>query len=618
MTELLSHTSGSADFKSFVGDALDDSVWALSDVAPSGFGIARLRRLLAFLVSALSTPASRRSAFGPTRANLLHLRERVLGITGFVGTKAVLYDSFHSEVSDLVSNWPPSAATLHTRTATPSQATGVQVGGAPPAPPVAPPNDVTDLSAGGPNTVSPSDFWSALTSSTPEPDFYPSVLLSVRRKEFHGTVEDLASLLLIEEGSFAPVGADGSMSEGEFVSMRPSVARTFSLLLGTPLPDSVPNGIARKAIHAFLLRQLHLTRARVRESSNSRPAPVPLAVERRPASFVPMPPPASAAAVAAPLRAASSLTSVSSAGMVSRLSRSFSSLVDHLQNSGVNLGDSDSMGVGEALPDYVTASLVDRNASLDCVPDVISDVMAAHDEKFLRRLDWIYSAQNIKGEVLFDDVERDMQSRFCAADMDIVGLEKSGTQASRKRVRDAKTNNHNDFRRFLEIRQQRHKLQRIAVGNALAKQEVEALKSREFAIFAQIRVRYRSMLASDSDRQQAVAAATTARDFTFVQSALRISPAQAKTYLSTIQKSRFRRPPPKRGREASAGGGPKGNPSNPKKGKHACFHCGASGKNNYHSFHNCKLFTSGAKPKQGTVHAADLAAGKALPKRNQN
>ena len=63
---VLSHTTGSSDFKSFVEECLADMSWNLSGVAPDGFGIVRLRRLGGFLDHGVSLESSRR---GPAQAS---------------------------------------------------------------------------------------------------------------------------------------------------------------------------------------------------------------------------------------------------------------------------------------------------------------------------------------------------------------------------------------------------------------------------------------------------------------------------------------------------------------------------------------------------------------------
>ena len=321
----------------------------------------------------------------------------------------------------------------------------------------------------------------------PNPPFFPSVLLEVKNLTYQGSKTDLASRIFLEQMKFQPANVDGSMSQGMFREQRGAIARTFGCLQGVPLPDSVPDDVARAAICAYLGKQLLLVRAELAAASSSTAQPS-IAVNlgsssTHPAVSVAM---GSSQAPQIVLSHSAAGSSRGSAREVSRLNQQFNNLIDHLQQSGVHIGDADALGKQPELPEYMTNAMRREDAAIGIVPDTITEAMSAADKRFLARLNFIYSERNISGKRFHDDVEREMQARFAADDMSIVNAEKVGGLRKRQRTREIKSQAHQDFRRLLEIRQQRYQLQRFADGNALMKREIDELKSREFLLFSQM------------------------------------------------------------------------------------------------------------------------------------
>ena len=418
---------------------------------------------------------------------------------------------------------------------------------------------------------------------------------------------------------FGPISDSNAMSATDFTANRQAIARTFGLLQGVVLPTSVPDDIARLAIHAYLGRRLVLARAAVNVSTAGASPPAPAISVNMGSSgvnpSVSVSVGSSANASCAPAGASSlSTPATATSPALSKLHRSFNSLLDHLQQAGVNVGDTDSLGTDESLPAYMKKSMVSQDTATSQVPDTISDAMAAADKKFLDKLNFIYSERNLSGTTIFEDVEREMQDRFAADDMQILNAEKRGTNKQRARVRRIKTQAHHDFRRLLEVRQQRYKLQRFAQGNALMKAEIEELKSSEFMLFSQIRIRFRSLNVNEMDRKRALAALTSAADATYARAVFQITPAQAKTYLTSLHKSAFKPKRPRDPPKVPANGGWRDQRPPPKRaGVRACYHCGASG-DKYHNVSRCPDWLAGKPPKKGTEHAKKLAAGKTIPR----
>ena len=85
-------TTGSADFKAFTQSLMNDTSWDLT-AGPTGLDFPRLLRLLAFLTSAIDLPRAQRGNFGPNKSRLLELRQRLLGVVQFQGTKGMLFET---------------------------------------------------------------------------------------------------------------------------------------------------------------------------------------------------------------------------------------------------------------------------------------------------------------------------------------------------------------------------------------------------------------------------------------------------------------------------------------------------------------------------------------------
>ena len=624
MTEIdnpFSRTTGSADFKEFVRAALEDTTWDLSGDAPTGFGLARATHLLGFLNTAINVPISRRSIFGPSKIDLVELRRRLCGVSHFSGTKPLLFEVLRDVVATLVRDWPgqtPSPTVVDT-------------------PPTSHAPEITPTTVDDPSDVAQNDqgvslqFWNDLAASqdhvdpVPDPTLpreFPSVLLQIKRNQYTGSLSDVASLLLLEAERFGPLYSDQNgtrvsivraMSPSEFQGKRAEIARTFSILCNNTVPPSLPDHVLRTAVYKFLMLQLKATRERISRNTLSAPVGATSTASTSVTSSQTRVAPAQThqpqvnitdpfSNIPAPAPAPNNL-------VVGQLARGFDTLVDHLQQSGVcNLGNVTGLtGVPVDQPSYIKAAIERTDPAPKVVPDLITDAMFEEDKKFLDRINWIHSDFNLDKRYFHADVEQHMQQRFCPPDVYIVGAENRGSRPQRNLVAATKKTNHIEFRRLLEVRMQRHRLQRQAIGDTLAQQEIERLKSREFLLFSTIRVRFRSMLARDDERRKALAAAMSANDCTFAQAYLGGTPAQSKAFLASVQKSRFA----KRKRPRSPARAPA--PAPPTKKKLACYHCGASG-NNYHPWQRCSMFLAGEKPSPGSVHAKMVSQGKKLPK----
>ena len=283
-------------------------------------------------------------------------------------------------------------------------------------------------------------------------------------------------------------------------------------------------------------------------------------------------------------------------------------MVDHLQQSGVDIGLGDTSANDDSLPSFMQSNMVSADAARTSVPPIITEQMADTDKTFLERVNWIHSDLNLSGKLFHEDVERHMQKRFGAHDMDILNAESTGPRHKRARARRIKISNHRDFQRLLEVRQQRYQLQKMGISNDVMRRHIDDLKSREFLLFAQIRVRYRSLNSDDGDRKRALAAVVTSADASFARAVFKITPAQAKSYLSALHKSTYKK---KRPRAPAPSPSPRA-PAPGIKVVRCCFHCGAFGPK-YHNYTACPVWKAKKPPLPNTVHARMKKEGKKIP-----
>ena len=566
-------TTGSRDFKQFVTAALADHEWNLSnELDKGGFGLSRLKMLSGFLLQACTLA---QPSFGPSKQDLLLLYTRLLGVDDFSGTKVELWNKLGTEVDALLADWPPRIPVL-----------GDQ--------------DVQDQRSG--NTSPGLDdqaaqFWASLADSlTPNTnsnntDFYPSVLLNLGA--FRGSTQELIDKLALEAAAL------NQLVGQNLLDARPSIARTFATISNVPMPASLPVDVLKKGAIAFIVDKIKALRDGQVGRTPRVPQPVRPGHTRQPdqprlsTTALPRPPTHQPAAEST----------------LNRLAHNFDSLVDHLQLSGV-ADISMTSAVPPPLPAYIQRAIARPDSTTHVVQDTITDLDAREDGEILKRLQFIQSPLNIEQRIVHEDIERFIQKRFCSADMDILRLENKGRASVRNDIIRQKSLIYQDVRRVLEIRQQRHFLQKRRLGDVIAKAEIEDLKTREFRTFATIRLKLRALFASPADRKAAYASVTSKEDCALVQAALFASPAASQSVLTMLHKSRFarKRSPIK----------PLGTSTSPiritKKRKRTgiCYQCGATGAD-YHPFSLCPEWKKGAAPKKGSVFAKQKAQGMRLP-----
>jgi hypothetical protein len=571
-----------------------------------------------------------------------------LGVDDFVGTKADLFHKLSEEVDSILADWPPSLPNLQPQSENSTQQPNAQSN------PAQQPVSVNQQM----------NFWTglanSLTTAAPSanlPIFYPTVLLNLEK--FQGSPQDLLDALVLETATLEQLKGQN------LVNARPNLSRTFAELSKTPVPNALNVDVLKNAAMAFLLSKIKkLRQAILLRQQNAMQPPtqsVNLAQTTADQSGGPSQP-INLVLPGAPAQTfhASQSTTAQRGGTappnntdqptvgqphvpvinsqfqpsivnvmpatasINTLAHNFSSLIGQLQQSGVT-NISMTSPTPPPLPNYISNALDQPDSTLAVVPSRISDVDAQQDASILKRLKFLHSPLNIDQRIIHDDVERFIQDRFCAADMDILRLENSGGRYRRQDIIQQKSLVYQDVRRILEVRQQRYLLQKRKIGNALAKTEVEELKTREFSLFANVRLKLRALFATPAERRAAFASVTSKEDCTLVQAALSASPACSQAVLAMLHKSRFtkKRKPVSYGHHDNFGAavsyGHHGNfgaeKSRIKITRYptcACFHCGATGKN-YHGYPKCPEWLKGVKPKTDTVHGKQLAKGEKIP-----
>ena len=260
------------------------------------------------------------------------------------------------------------------------------------------------------------------------------------------------------------------------------------------------------------------------------------------------------------------------------------------------------------MPNYIAKAFERPDPSLRVVPPVVSDELHAKDIKYLQRLTFVRSLMNKSGRKIHPDIDAYIQKNFCSPQMSYIGYENRVAGGARRRsVVGQKLDIQDDVRTLLDIRIQRHRAQKRNLGDAISLQEIEALKTREFRSFSNIRMRLNILFATDTDGKSAVASVVASGDTVFARAAFGATTGQAKTMLAALQKSAMKRPPPRR--HNTLGQPPPNKPRNAR----ACNQCGASGKD-YHSYYKCPDWLAGSPPSAGSAFAKRLAAGKKIPK----
>ena len=350
-------------------------------------------------------------------------------------TKTELLISLGKDVDDILANWPPSIPSPR-----PSQ--------------------------------EHADFWNNLASTAPpSPDPtpvavqpYPSVLLKV---DSFQNVSDLVRELSKEITEIKMMDAQ------EFASSRQNMELTFASLTKHPVPSNMPDESFKNAVIGYLATQLH----ELQTHTHHMPTPVTASrlvhnisdheVTRTNTGL---------SQSIGPITAGSRPASSSTNARINSLAHNFSSLVDHLHHAGVG-GLTSMTSPQQQLPSYIAKTLHRPNSALNVVPDHIPDYEAQEDLTAMKRLQWLHSPLNITQNLIHEDIERFIQNRFCAQDMTTLNLERKVSARRRYDILRQKRAISQDVRRYLEIRQQRYMLQKRKLGDALAKAEVEDLKS---------------------------------------------------------------------------------------------------------------------------------------------
>ena len=176
------------------------------------------------------------------------------------------------------------------------------------------------------------------------------------------------------------------------------------------------------------------------------------------------------------------------------------------------------------------------------------------------------------------------------------------------------------FRRLLQVRLQRHAVERRAIGDSNSKAAIERLKTSEYSLFATIRLRFHIMLSHNkSECNKLLKSLDAKKDADMVRAVFDVSKAEANTFMHKLLKLQQ---PPKSVKGQSAKRpitvtAPDDSSQSSKRFKRRgrrslCFHRGANGKN-YHAFPACKLWLKGDKPSKGSRFAKDLEAGREIP-----
>ena len=150
--------------------------------------------------------------------------------------------------------------------------------------------------------------------------------------------------------------------------------------------------------------------------------------------------------------------------MVHKLSNKFDRLFDHL--STLNKTGSLDLGTTEAeqaLPDYVKHAMK-KKPTKEVISPIITEEMHKQDKFWLDRLLYIRSSENVGGEKNPENLQKRMKMEFCSPDMNIVGIDAIGSNANRQYQREQTLLQQDDYRRTIEIREQRYETQKAKLG----------------------------------------------------------------------------------------------------------------------------------------------------------
>ena len=243
----MSRTSGSSDMRKFVSELLNDT-WSRAVPAPSGIGLARLRKLQAFLDRIALLEAPQQSHFGPSKSLVVTLFMRLFG-QQIQGTKSTIYQAMRERVHSTISSWPvaqsaennapptadPPAASVDTTT---TAATEAPASTPAPTPVPAPTASADDL------------FWQQFAAPAPAPE---PVFKSILADEASLSPSDFAKAVYGELPFFLPPGEHAdAIPAAKFAAMVPALRSFFQAVTGHALPASLDEVQIRARIFCYM------------------------------------------------------------------------------------------------------------------------------------------------------------------------------------------------------------------------------------------------------------------------------------------------------------------------------------------------------------------------------
>ena len=627
-TPVVARTSGSADFRKFVQDILQKQWTSASDIL-----IDDLVRLHAFLSHVATMDVAAQSHHGPSKTTLITLFLRLFR-EQITGTKPTVFQALTERIAKVKedrsrsdeSNPPASAP-----------------------PPAAPPSSSEQQATTGTDSAALS-FWDQYSSPpTPPPPVFKSILAD----EATLAPAEFASSLFGELPVFLPPGKHSdALSHAKFAVMRPALQTYFHALTGYAFPAHFDDVLLRQRIFNYMhskyldackraglpprtivrvVRQppmaaplrsvsvdgsnLRVNLRRVPVSSSSRvmfglpqapaPAPYPVPTATHLSSTQ------SAASAAASAHAQPAKDPMQR--QIAALSKVVSSLAEHISTTsgtpvpGLDLTSSQD----STLPSFIKNSFQKRGYDV-VVPDRIPQAEANVDQMWYAELQKLRSIKNSDGDRNPKTLREHMQQRFCPANLDVVNIAAKGPAAHRMRMNREEMLQLRDYEDYLQVRLARNDAENRSLGDAISKQEIDALKQREYELYGQIRTRYRLMLLSASDLRTVLTGLTDEEDMHFVQATFKgASSSQAQAMIKAMRKAGNAT---KRKNEIDATGGWRQLAKRRRnQGVRVCYQCGAKG-NNYHVFTACPEWLQGKPPKKGTRFDQYLAQGKTIPK----